>query len=48
VGAGARRERRAGRRRAAESRPGVTFLRRESDRAVYRIESGAYVFESRW
>jgi alpha-L-rhamnosidase len=33
---------------AAESRSGVTFLRREGDRAVYRIESGAYVFESRW
>lgn len=32
----------------AESRPGVTFLRREDDRAVYRIESGAYAFESRW
>jgi alpha-L-rhamnosidase len=33
---------------AAESRPGVTFLRREADRAVYRIESGAYEFASRW
>jgi alpha-L-rhamnosidase len=33
---------------AAASRPGVTFLRREGDRALYRIESGAYVFESRW
>jgi hypothetical protein len=33
---------------AAESRPGVAFLRREGDRALYRIESGAYVFESRW
>jgi len=33
---------------AAESRPGITFLRRENDRAVYRIESGHYVFESAW
>jgi hypothetical protein len=28
--------------------PGVTFLRREGDRAIYRIEPGTYVFESRW
>jgi hypothetical protein len=32
----------------AERRPGVTFLRREGDRMVYAIESGAYSFESRW
>jgi hypothetical protein len=34
--------------RAAETRPGVTFLRREGDRSVYAIESGSYVFGSRW
>jgi alpha-L-rhamnosidase len=32
----------------AERRPGVTVLRREGDRMVYAIESGAYSFESRW
>ena len=32
----------------AESSPGVEFLRREGDRAVFRIESGSYTFESRW
>ncbi len=32
----------------AEHSPGVTFLRREGDRAVFRIESGSYAFESQW
>jgi hypothetical protein len=32
---------------AADS-PGVRFLRREGDRMVYAIASGAYVFESEW
>jgi hypothetical protein len=32
----------------ANGRPGVTFLRREGDRSVYAIESGSYVFESRF
>lgn len=26
----------------------VTWLRREGDRSVYRIQSGSYVFESKW
>src|ERR1017187_10566664 len=30
----------------AEQRPGVKFLRREGDRAVFAIESGSYAFES--
>jgi hypothetical protein len=33
---------------AAASRPGVTFIRRDVDAVVYRIESGRYVFDSRW
>ena len=33
---------------AAEGRPGVTFLRREQDRAVYAIASGSYRFSSLW
>ncbi|MDO8836970.1 MAG: family 78 glycoside hydrolase catalytic domain [Vicinamibacterales bacterium] len=33
---------------AAASRPGVSFLRRNGDAAVYRVESGHYVFDSRW
>lgn len=32
----------------AERGAGVTFLRREGDRMVYAIESGAYSFESHW
>jgi len=28
----------------AASRPGVTFLRREGDRAVFAVESGTYEF----
>jgi hypothetical protein len=32
----------------AAASPGVAFLRREGDRAVYSIESGAYVFRSTW
>ncbi|HWP40761.1 MAG TPA: alpha-L-rhamnosidase C-terminal domain-containing protein, partial [Tepidisphaeraceae bacterium] len=31
----------------AERSPGVKLLRRQSDRAVFEIESGSYVFESR-
>jgi alpha-L-rhamnosidase len=34
--------------RAAEHSEGVAFVRRENDRAVYRVESGTYRFESRW
>jgi alpha-L-rhamnosidase len=33
---------------AAADSPGVRFLRRDGDRAVYAIESGAYMFGSRW
>ena len=33
---------------AADSRPGITFVRRDGDREVYRIDSGSYSFESRW
>jgi alpha-L-rhamnosidase len=33
---------------AAALRPGVTFLRLDGEAAVYRIESGRYVFGSRW
>jgi len=33
---------------AAERSAGVTFLRREGDRAVFSIESGSYAFESQW
>jgi alpha-L-rhamnosidase len=33
---------------AAASRPGVTFVGVDGDAAVYRIESGRYVFGSRW
>jgi len=33
---------------AAMGRPGVSFVSFAGDRAVYRIESGSYVFESRW
>jgi alpha-L-rhamnosidase len=29
----------------ADQRPGVRFLRREGDRAVFAIESGSYVFD---
>jgi hypothetical protein len=32
----------------AAARPGVSFLSFAGDRAVYRIESGSYTFESRW
>jgi alpha-L-rhamnosidase len=32
----------------ADRSPGVTFLRREGDRAVYAIESGGYQFASQW
>jgi len=31
-----------------ERSPGVTFLRREGDRLVFRVQSGSYAFESRW
>jgi predicted neuraminidase len=33
---------------SAEQRPGVKFLRREGDRAVFAIESGSYAFESQF
>jgi alpha-L-rhamnosidase len=33
---------------AADSRPGVAFVARDGETAVYRVESGRYVFESRW
>jgi hypothetical protein len=33
---------------AAERSAGVTWLRREGDRAVFFIESGRYTFESQW
>jgi alpha-L-rhamnosidase len=32
----------------AKTRPGVSFVSSSGDRTVYRIESGSYVFESRW
>ena len=32
----------------AEQRPGVKFLHREGDRAVFAIESGSYAFESQF
>lgn len=32
----------------AERQPGVTFLRREKDRALYHIASGSYQFQSTW
>jgi hypothetical protein len=32
----------------ADGRPGVKFLRNESDRAVFAVESGRYTFESHW
>jgi len=32
----------------AEKQPGVSFLRREGDRMIYGVESGTYVFGSRW
>jgi alpha-L-rhamnosidase len=34
--------------RVAEKSEGVRFLRREGDRAIFAVESGAYRFESRW
>jgi hypothetical protein len=32
----------------ADQSPGVKFLRRDGDRAVYSVESGSYEFESTW
>ena len=34
--------------RAATQSPGVKFLRREGDRALFALESGRYEFESTW
>jgi hypothetical protein len=33
---------------AADGRPGVRFLRREGDRALYAVGSGSYAFASSW
>ena len=33
---------------AAAASPGVSFISFANDRAVYRVESGTYTFESRW
>jgi alpha-L-rhamnosidase len=32
----------------ADTRPAVRFVARKGDRAVYRVESGTFAFESRW
>jgi hypothetical protein len=31
-----------------EGRAGITFVKREGDRAVYQVESGSYAFTSTW